>query len=393
MGREQLVGWIREYAREAGLDDDWVDHRVRQAEHEYAANRSYTQTYDEVATGARVAWRNSARCIGRLYWRSLVVRDRRDAASAREVFDACIDHLRCSTNDGRIRPTITLFPPANADGVGPRIWNEQLIRYAGYERADGTVVGDPRNVEFTRRCQALGWRGNGGRFDLLPLVIQFPGEPVRWFSIPRSVVMEVPILHPEHEWFADLSIRWHALPAISSMRLEAYGVSYTAAPFSGWYMGTEIGARNLSDTDRYDLLPRIAERLGLDTSDERTLWRDRCLVELNRAVLWSFNRAGVSIADHHTESQRFLMFLEAMTRSGQAVPTDWSWIVAPMSASTLPTFHRYYDNFETTPNFFSQPTVFEPRFGAADQRSTATDAQRRATTMQMAAGQCAGGHH
>src|SRR5215207_8759826 len=38
---------------------------------------TYSHTSAELAHGARVAWRNSSRCIGRLYWRSLVVRDRR----------------------------------------------------------------------------------------------------------------------------------------------------------------------------------------------------------------------------------------------------------------------------------------------------------------------------
>jgi len=393
MSHTALAGWIQEYAREAHENDEWVAWRLAQASPEYADRGTYTQTYAEAATAARVAWRNSARCIGRLYWRSLVVRDRRDADSAEAIFSACVDHLRFSTNGGRIRPTLTLFAPAGADGVGPRIWNEQLVRYAGYRQPDGTVIGDPRNVEFTERCQALGWRGSAGRFDLLPLVIEYPGEPLQYFDVPRSAVLEVPIHHPDHAWFADLDAKWNALPAISSMRMEAFGVSYTAAPFSGWYMGTEIGARNLSDTDRLDLLPRIAGFLGLDVSDDRTLWKDRSLVELNRAVLWSFDQAGVTITDHHAESKRFLLFLEAMTRGGHAVPTDWSWVVAPMSASTLPTYHRYYEHFDVAPNFHAQSTMFDPGHARSwtrpDERQTAG---RRATVQHQPAQQRAHEH-
>ena len=365
MSSDRLESWIRQYAETTSATDQWVAQRIAQVEEEYGETGTYDQTYDEAATGARLACRNSARCIGRLYWRSLVVRDRRAATTAEEIADACVEHLRFSTNGGRIRPTLTLFPPADAEGRGPRIWNEQLVRYAGYEQHDGSVLGDPRNVEFTDLCRTLGWRGAGTGHDLLPLVIQLPGEPVELFEIPRDAVLEVDIRHPELAWFDDLGIRWHALPAISCMRLEAFGVSYTAAPFSGWYMGTEIGARNLSDVDRYNLLPRIARRLGLDVEDERSLWKDRSLVELNRAVLWSFDRDGVTISDHHTESRRFLTFLEALARHGQAVPTDWSWVVAPMSASTLPTFHRYYDHYEVSPNFHQQPTTFDLRLAAA----------------------------
>ena len=30
-----------------------------------------------------------------------------------------------------------------------RVWNVQLIRYAGYKQNDGSILGDPANVEFT----------------------------------------------------------------------------------------------------------------------------------------------------------------------------------------------------------------------------------------------------
>ena len=30
-----------------------------------------------------------------------------------------------------------------------RVWNSQLVRYAGYRQKDGTVIGDPASVELT----------------------------------------------------------------------------------------------------------------------------------------------------------------------------------------------------------------------------------------------------
>jgi nitric-oxide synthase, bacterial len=150
-------------------------------------------------------------------------------------------------------------------------------------------------------------------------------------------------------------LRWHAVPAISDMRLTIGGVHYPMAPFNGWYMGTEIGARNLADADRYDMLPVVAARLRLDTSRESTLWRDRALVELNRAVLWSFEKAGVKMSDHHTESRRFLAHLRNEERAGRPVPADWTWIVPPMSGSATPVFHRYYDEMDLRPAFYSDP--------------------------------------
>ena len=93
---------------------------------------TYVHTGAEVEFGARVAWRNAARCIGRLYWHGLHVRDRRAVHSPSAVADECAAHLRASTRGGRIRSTITVFAPDRPDRPGPRILNDQLVRYAGH---------------------------------------------------------------------------------------------------------------------------------------------------------------------------------------------------------------------------------------------------------------------
>ncbi|NUR62541.1 MAG: nitric oxide synthase oxygenase [Catenulispora sp.] len=315
------------------------------------AHGTYEQTPAELEYGVQVAWRNSSRCIGRLYWRSLRLRDRRDAETPVRIAAECVSHLRAATNGGRIRPTITVFAPDRPDRPGPRIRNEQLVRYAGYRVEGGGVVGDPRNTGLTEAVRALGWYGRGTAFDVLPLVIEVPGYRPYVHVLPRDCVVEVPLAHPRHAWFAELGLRWHAVPAVSDMCLEIGGLHYPCAPFNGWYMGTEIGSRNLADTDRYDLLPTIAANLGLDTSSERTLWRDRALVEVNVAVLHSYELAGVTIADHHTESHRFLMHVEKEQRAGRACPAEWSWIVPPLSGGATAVFHRYYDEMDVRPNF------------------------------------------
>ncbi len=316
---------------------------------------TYAHTAEELAFGARVAWRNNARCIGRLYWRSLQVRDLRRVSDADGVAGHCFEHLRAAHNGGRIRPMISVFAPETPSRPAPRIWNEQLIRYAGYEQPDGQALGDPRYRAFTDTLIKHGWRPpeSPGAFDVLPLVVETVDEGPRMFRLPGQVVHEVPLEHPELTWFADLGLRWHAVPVISNNRLVIGGVSYPAAPFNGWYMGTEIGARNLADRDRYDLVPEVAERIGLDTSDEATLWRDRALVEINRAVLHSFRANNVTISDHHTESRRFLTHLQREEQTGRSCPADWSWIVPPMSSSQTEVFHRYYDAEDLTPNFFA----------------------------------------
>lgn len=361
--------FVRLHHAEEGLGDPGP--RLAAVRVEIAGTGTYRHTRDELVFGARVAWRNANRCIGRLYWRSLRVVDRRDVTDAEEVAAACAGHLREAGGGGRIRALITVFAPDAPGRPGPRIWNEQLVRYAGYPGPDGSVTGDPRNTGLTALARRLGWPGGPGTpFDVLPLVIQGTDDKPRWFALPGDAVLEVDLVHPEYAWWGRLGLRWHAVPALANMCLEIGGVCYPAAPFNGWYMGTEIGARNLADTDRYDLLPLIAEHLGLDTGDDRTLWKDRALVELNRSVLHSFDRAGVTVTDHHTESRRFLAHLGREQRRGRAVGADWSWIVPPISGSATPVFHRTYEIVERHPAYVHHAEARARAAGGADDTFT-----------------------
>ena len=300
---------------------------------------------DALLEAARIAWRNNPKCIGRLMWPSLEMCDARSVTTPYEVFDACVDHLRISTNSGRIRPLITVFPPACPHNGGIQIHNRQLIRYAGYILPGGSVLGDPEQVAFTKRVLRLGWKPPTrlSAFDPLPLLIEFPGNTPRLYDLPRDAILEVRLRHPFLPWFEDLGLKWHALPAVCDMVFEADGLRYTAAPFSGFYMVTEIGSRNLGDTYRYNQLPVVAQRMGLDTSTNTSLWKDRALVEINAAVMHSFREDGVSIVDHHTASDQFMRHLANEKQNGRKVPGDWSWIVPPLSGSACPVFHRTYD--------------------------------------------------
>ena len=333
--------------------------RLRQITHSVARTGRYSMDPTELTHACRVAWRNSSRCIGRLPWRTLTVLDVRDRESAEEIFQACVDHVRLATNGGRIKPVMSVFA-ADVDGrPRARIWNPQLIRYAGWRRSDGTVLGDPLHVGFTSVLEHLGWQpAERTAFTVLPVAIQLGSGRPQLFELPADAVLEVPIRHPEFPWFAELGLRWHALPMVCGMALEAGGLHYSGAPFNGWYMGTEIGARNLADTDRYDQLPAIARGLGLSTRSSTNLWRDRALLELNVAVLHSFRADGVRIVDHHSAADQFMTHLDREQQLGRETPGDWSWLVPPMSGSTTPVFHRYYATGELTPGFREQPAAW-----------------------------------
>lgn len=312
----------------------------------------YEHTCEELDYGAKVAWRNSNRCIGRLFWNSLTTFDQRHLDTEEDIFKALLTHIEFATNEGRIRPTISVFAQKSSK-KSVRIWNHQLIRYAGYYTEDG-VIGDPHSISFTDICIELGWEPKYGHFDVLPLVIQLDDHTPKLFEVPKGLVKEVPLRHPNYDWFEDLGIRWYAVPIISEMILEIGGITYTAAPFNGWYMGTEIGARNLADESRYNMLPKIGSLMDCDTKHNISLWKDKALVELNTAVLYSFKEDGVSIVDHHTAAQQFKKFEEKETKAGRHVTGDWVWLIPPLSPATTHIFHKPYINKIKKPNYFYQ---------------------------------------
>ncbi|WP_430286466.1 nitric oxide synthase oxygenase [Sporosarcina gallistercoris] len=352
---QKAVDFIGRCYEELGLPADQQQQRLQDIEKEIIESGTYTHTLAELSHGAKMAWRNSNRCIGRLLWETLEVFDRRDVTTADGAFEALQDHIRYATNGGDIRSAITVFPPRKAGKDPIRMWNHQLIRYAGYEM-DGSIIGDSANVSMTKKCETLGWQGAHTSFDVLPIVIQEHGQPEQLYIIPDGLVKEVSISHPEIPGIETLGIKWHAVPIISDMLLEIGGIDYPMAPFNGWYMGTEIGARNLADEDRYNFLPAIAKQMGLSTNSNRSLWIDKALVELNIAVLHSYHQAGVTLVDHHTAAKQFKAFEKKENNAGRPVTGNWTWLIPPVSPATTHIFHKPYQNDIVTPNFFHQPS-------------------------------------
>lgn len=355
---EEATDYIEICCNELGKSERQKADRLLEVIEEIETTGTYTHSFEELEHGARMAWRNNNRCIGRLFWNSLTVFDERHQTTAEGIFDALIQHIDYASNNGKIRPAITVFRAEQENEESIRLWNHQLIRYAGYETAEG-IIGDPGSVEFTKYCQELGWQGAGTAFDVLPLVIQIPGEAPFLKEIPEQSIMEVDIGHPEIPAFSQLGIKWYGVPIISDMKLEIGGIAYKMAPFNGWYMGTEIGARNLADEDRYNFLPAVAELMELNTQSNRSLWKDKALVELNIAVLESFQEAGVTIVDHHTAAKQFKNFEKKEEVEGRDVTGNWVWLIPPMSPATTHIFHKPYKNDLVKPNYFHQKAPYQ----------------------------------
>ncbi|MUT67047.1 nitric oxide synthase oxygenase [Paenibacillus sp. NEAU-GSW1] len=342
---------------ELGKPEEEAVKRIAEVRKQVDLEGFYTQTYEEISHGAKMAWRNSNRCIGRLFWQSLEVFDARRMKQEDEMAEAIFNHIKYATNNGRVRPAITIFAP-QLGYQRIRIWNHQLVRYAGYRTANG-IIGDPASVKFTVKCMELGWKGRQTPFDILPLVIQINDRAPMLYELPDGLVLEVPLAHPELKNFEELQLKWYAVPFISDMKLEIGGIDYTAAPFNGWYMGTEIGSRNLADTDRYNKLPDVAKLMNLDMTTNTSLWKDRALVELNASVIHSFKRHGVSIVDHHTAAEQFMRFEKQEQAAGRELTGRWSWLIPPMSPTTTAVWHRGFKDKEIKPIYSYQSSAYD----------------------------------
>lgn len=348
---EEAVAFVRQYHRENGLDAQACQSREREVVTSLRRTGHYDHMPDELAFGARVAWRNHARCIGRLYWKSLEVHDCRHIIEPDEIAGQMARHMRLAHNGGAIRSIISIFAPVKGRALPAYIENRQIAQYAGYLDG-GNMIGDPLNAEFTRIVSALGWRAPAtpGYFDLLPLLVRDRAGVRHVYELPADSITQLSIRHPTQSGLEQLNLRWYSVPCVSDMILTIGGIDYPCAPFNGHYMATEIASRDFIDENRYNLLVPARSALGVSEADP--LWKDVVLTELNRAVLHSFETAGVTIADHHTASQQFVEFAQKEQASGRVLSANWSWIVPPQAASACPTYHWPMRDHGDVPNYY-----------------------------------------
>jgi nitric-oxide synthase, bacterial len=352
---EEAYAFLRLYHQEAGKPSAALQKRWGEVQYNLKKRGSYWHTEEELAFGARVAWRNHGRCIGRLFWDSLEVVDCRGMGSPEQIIARMSAHMREANRGNCGRPIISIFEPVSECGIPSYVESAQIAQYAGHLKEDGSVIEDRQNVETTRISVSLGYRVPEpiSHFDLLPVLLRDKTNRRLQSSLPADCVREVNICHPNFERFRELGLKWYAVPCVSGMILTIGGIDYPCAPFSGFYLATEIGSRDFADKKRYDLLPKIAECMELSAEDRETpLWRDRALTELNIAVLSSFKEAGVAILDHHTASNQYMEFHGREQAQGRRVPGDWRWIVPPQASAACDVFHLRMKNFHPVPNYY-----------------------------------------
>ena len=329
------------------------ERRWKEIREEVQATGTYAHTYEELAYGTQVAWRNASKCVGRISWNNMVVRDRRHVTDPDEMFRECQEHVKFATNGGNLQITMTVFRPKQPkERWGSRFWNSQLYRYAAYRMPDGSIMGDAANLGLTDAIIKFGWQPSEPRteYDILPLVIEVPGQEPKMYHWQPEEVLEVHIEHPTVPELKEIGMRWYAIPAISNFSVHIGGIHYGCMPFNGWYMDTEI-MRDFLDEYRYNKIEEIAKVLKLDTSSEQTLWRDRAALELNIAILHSFQKAKVTMVDHQTASRQFLTHDLREKKAGRECPGDSGWVVPAAGGSTCPVWHHQMRDFYLEPAY------------------------------------------
>ncbi|TFK12948.1 Nitric oxide synthase, inducible [Platysternon megacephalum] len=94
--------------------------------------------------------------------------------------------------------------------------------------------------------------------------------------------------------------------------------------------------------------------MGLETNKLSSLWKDRAVIEINVAVLHSFQKQNVTIMDHHSAAESFMKYMQNEYRLRGGCPADWVWLVPPISGSITPVFHQEMLNYVLTPFYYYQ---------------------------------------
>ena len=125
----------------------------RRSEVEISINKFeyFELTLQELKHAVQYAWRNNTKCVGKIWWETLTLRDCRYIQSVEEMFDTICEHLKKSINNGRIKNTISVFPQKKTGQPDLfRIWNRNILMYAGYQDYDNDCfIGNKSNIGFT----------------------------------------------------------------------------------------------------------------------------------------------------------------------------------------------------------------------------------------------------
>src|SRR5699024_12420890 len=96
-------------------------------------------------------------------------RDERHIDNEADFVESIETHINDATNGGKIVPTISVY----SNDI--KLYNEQLIRYAGYDN-----VGDPRSIEATKQAEKVGWKKETSDFNVLQMTYRVKDGDIKY---------------------------------------------------------------------------------------------------------------------------------------------------------------------------------------------------------------------
>ena len=97
--------------------------------------------------------------------------------------------------------------------------------------------------------------------------------------------------------------------------------------------------------------------MGLDSTNNGSLWMDRVAIELNTAILHSYSKNGVSVVDQHSASEQFMIHFKNEMRERGGCPADWVWLTPSQSGSLTPVYHQEQLHYHLSPKYLRQVII------------------------------------
>ena len=150
---EAFISSMQQFESKPADSRKWAQ-RLLEIRESIETTGSYTHTSEELAFGAKLAWRNSNRCIGRHYWRQLDVFDCRSITDASQIYKALERHVEQSYNGGSIKSTVSILlqerltakqPTPSAYSITNSYDMQDLNNLMGQSSAIHTTKALPRN--------------------------------------------------------------------------------------------------------------------------------------------------------------------------------------------------------------------------------------------------------
>ena len=256
-------------------DLSWVrrERRIVDLRRQVASDGRFTVSAAEMAFWVRFAWMSADRCSGRQHaLQAAVIRWLPDVTTGAGMLRAAVDHADLAMAAKLAPQTVitVLGEPTPPGQLGPMFATEQVVRFAGWRRVDGSWLGDGAYRSLTWWLQdadetLIVTDGLPGPYDVLPMVAVGAAGDVAVGTCPPSsqYLVDIPRpRHPDDDTEHDLSdtfARWHITPLQTNFDLDIAGQRYCVL-FNGWYVDEEI-AIDLLDPERYDLTARAAQAI------------------------------------------------------------------------------------------------------------------------------------